>query len=63
MSGVCISSRVRNNNNVYGVFCLDVCQVLELFCLKTENFSRKVLVVRKKAVPLHPLSPKKLGRE
>jgi hypothetical protein len=23
-------------------------------CMKNENFSRKVLVVQKKAVPLHP---------
>ena len=29
--------------------------------MKTENFLGKVLVVQKKAVPLHPLSPKNLG--
>jgi hypothetical protein len=29
---------------------------------KTENFLGKVLVVQKKAVPLHPLSLKNLGR-
>ena len=28
--------------------------------MKTENFSRKVLVVRKKVVPLHPLSGRHL---
>jgi hypothetical protein len=28
---------------------------------KTENFPGKVLLVRKKAVPLHPLSPKDMG--
>jgi hypothetical protein len=33
-------------------------QDLNIFLIKTENFPRKVLVVRKKAVPLHPLSLK-----
>ena len=35
---------------------LDINQWLKLFCIKTEIFLRKVLVVREKVVPLHPLS-------
>ena len=33
---------------------------LEFFSQKTENFPRKVLVVRKIVVPLHPLSGRDL---
>jgi hypothetical protein len=35
---------------------LDIRQEWLKFCIKVENFSGKVLVVRKKFVPLHPLS-------
>ena len=35
---------------------LDICQEWIEFCIKDEKFLGKVLVVRKKAVPLHPLS-------
>jgi hypothetical protein len=52
-----IPSRAKYNN-VYPISCLDISQDLNIFRMKTENFSRKVLVVRKKAVPLHPLSLK-----
>jgi len=35
---------------------LDFYQERIKFCIKDENFPRKVLAVRKKFVPLHPLS-------
>jgi hypothetical protein len=41
---------------VYVVFGLDICQEWRKFCMKDEIFSEKVLLVRKKCVPLHPLS-------
>jgi hypothetical protein len=46
---------------VYTFFSLDVSQEWNGICMKSEIFPEKVLQVRKKAVPLHPLSPKKLG--
>jgi hypothetical protein len=52
-----ILSRAKYNN-VYPISSLDISQDLNIFRMKTENFPRKVLVVRKKAVPLHPLSRK-----
>ena len=45
------------------LFCLDFYQEVEILHLKNKNFFLKVLVFWKKAVPLHPLSPKKLGWE
>ena len=48
-------------NKVYPFFGLDVSQEWSGICMKSEIFPEKVLLVRKKAVPLHPLSPKKLG--
>ena len=42
-------------------FGIDFYQEVEILHSKIEKFFGKVLVVRKKAVPLHPLSPKKLG--
>ena len=36
--------------------CFDLHQERWKSCIKTEIFSRKVLVVQKKTVPLHPLS-------
>ena len=36
--------------------CLDVRQVLKKICVKIDFFWRKVLVVQKIVVPLHPLS-------
>ena len=48
-------------NKVYPFFVLDICQEWNGICMKSEIFPEKVLLVRKKAVPLHPLSPKKLG--
>ena len=44
------------------VFGLDFYQEVEKVHLKTEIFLGKVLVVQKKAVPLHPLSRKKRVR-
>ena len=43
-------------NKVYGVFVIDLYQDLKIFWMKTEIFLGNILVVRKKAVPLHPLS-------
>ena len=43
-------------NNVYPFLGLDIRQEWHLFCIKVENFPEKVLSVRKKCVPLHPLS-------
>jgi hypothetical protein len=43
-------------NKVYAAFGLDICQEWRKFCIKGENFLGKVLLVRKKCVPLHPLS-------
>jgi hypothetical protein len=45
---------------VYTICALDLNQVLKLFSIKTEFFLRKVLVVREKVVPLHPLSGRDL---
>ena len=38
------------------MFLLDLHQGAKLFSIKSEFFLIKVLVVRKKVVPLHPLS-------
>jgi hypothetical protein len=40
------------------VFGLDFCQEVEMIHSKIKKIFGKVLVVRKKAVPLHPLSLK-----
>ena len=42
------------------LFEVDTHQSKMFFSLKTENFPRKVLVVRKIVVPLHPLSGRDL---
>ena len=42
------------------LFEVDTHQAKIFFSLKTENFPRKVLVVRKIVVPLHPLSGRDL---
>ena len=42
------------------LFEVDTHQSKIFFSLKTENFPRKVLVVRKIVVPLHPLSGRDL---
>ena len=42
------------------LFEVDTHQSKIFFLLKTENFPRKVLVVRKIVVPLHPLSGRDL---
>ena len=42
------------------LFEVDTNQAKIFFLLKTENFPRKVLVVRKIVVPLHPLSGRDL---
>ena len=42
------------------LFKVDTHQSKIFFSLKTENFPRKVLVVRKIVVPLHPLSGRDL---
>ena len=44
------------------LFEVDTHQSKIFFSLKTENFPRKVLVVRKIVVPLHPLSGRDLMR-
>jgi hypothetical protein len=36
-------------------YSLDLNQFLQLFCIKSEIFLGKSLVVREKVVPLHPL--------
>ena len=38
---------------VFALICIKRCEKIHL---KTEIFSQKVLLVQKKAVPLHPLS-------
>ena len=42
------------------MFLLDLHQGAKLFSIKSEFFLIKVLVVRKKVVPLHPLSGRDL---
>jgi hypothetical protein len=41
---------------VWAFSALDIGQEWMKFCIEYENFPEKVLAVRKKAVPLHPLS-------
>ena len=50
-------------NKVYQFFALDIGQERIVFCIKDENFLGKVLAVRKKVVPLHPLSRNRESRK
>ena len=44
------------------MFRIDICQDARKKCIKTKIFRQKVLPVREKCVPLHPLNRKAILR-